>query len=63
MIAICQPKKINRLPSQLLFRRKLFNDNFQGTDRGGIIEATADHSDIRGLVTAFHIFSVELPLS
>ena len=28
-----------------------------------IIEATADHSDIRGLVTAFHIFCVELPRS
>jgi hypothetical protein len=39
------------------------NNNFQVTDRGGIIEATADHSDIRGLVTAFHIFSAELPLS
>jgi len=40
-----------------------YSDNFQIIDRGGIIEATADHSDIRGLVTAFHIFSVELPLS
>jgi len=38
-------------------------DKFQIIDRGGIIETTADHSDIRGLVTACHVFVVELPLS
>jgi hypothetical protein len=47
----------------VLFRRKLLSDNFQLTDRGGIIETTVDQSDIRGLATAFHIFVVELPLS
>jgi hypothetical protein len=47
----------------VLFRRKLLSDNFQLIDRGGIIETTVDHSDIRGLATAFHIFVVELPLS
>lgn len=36
---------------------------FQRIDRGGIIATTVDHSDIRGLVTAFHIFVIELPLS
>ena len=36
---------------------------FQVIVRGGIIETTVDHSDIRGLVTAFHGYIVELPLS
>ena len=34
-----------------------------GFNRGGIIETTVDHSDIRGLGTACHGFVVELPLS
>jgi len=45
------------------FKGSFLNDNFQVIDRGGIIETTVDHSDIRGLATAFHIFVVELPLS
>ncbi len=36
---------------------------FQIISRGGIIETTVDRSDIRGLVTACHVFVVELPLS
>ena len=36
---------------------------FQVIKRGGTIETTVDHSDIRGLVTACHGFVVELPLS
>jgi hypothetical protein len=51
------------LPLLLLSLRKIFSDIFQVTDRGGIIETTVDHSDIRGLATAFHIIVVELPLS
>ena len=35
----------------------------QVIERGGIIETTADHSDIRGLVTACHVFVVELSRS
>jgi hypothetical protein len=31
--------------------------------RGGIIETTVDHSDIRGLVTACHVFVAERSLS
>ena len=31
--------------------------------RGGIIETTVDHSDIRGLATACHVFVVEQALS
>ena len=36
---------------------------FQLTIRDGIILTTVDHSDIRGLSTAFHVFVGELPLS
>ena len=36
---------------------------FQAIGRGGTLETTVDHSDIRGLVTASHSFVVELPLS
>ena len=35
----------------------------QGTQRGGTRLATVDHSDIRGLVTAWLFFVAELPLS
>jgi hypothetical protein len=45
------------------FKGSFLSDNFQVIDRGGIIETTVDHSDIRGLAIAFHIFVVELPLS
>ncbi len=36
---------------------------FQVIKRGGTIETTVDHSDIRGLGTACHGFVMELPLS
>ncbi len=43
---------------------KVLNRNYvQVIERGGIIETTVDHSDIRGLVTACHVYTVELPLS
>ena len=48
---------------QLIFKGSIIIDILQLIDRGGIIETTVDHSDIRGLVTACHGFVVELPLS
>jgi len=36
---------------------------FQRSDRGGIQLTTVNHSDIRGLVTAWPGFVAELPLS
>ena len=48
---------------QLKFKGSVLIDIFQRIVRGGIIETTVDHSDIRGLATAFHIFVLKLPLS
>jgi hypothetical protein len=36
----------------IYFEGSLLIDIFQGIDRGGILETTVDHSDIRGLATA-----------
>jgi hypothetical protein len=47
----------------LRFKGSIIIDILQIIVRGGIIETTVDHSDIRGLSTACHGFVVELPLS
>ena len=43
----------------LRFKGSIITDILQLIVRGGIIETTVDHSDIRGLVTACHGFVVE----
>ena len=45
------------------FKGSSIIDNIQVIDIGGVIETTVDHSDIRGLDTACHVFVVELSLS
>ena len=44
---------------QLMFKGSIIIDTLQLIVRGGIIETTVDHSDIRGLATACHGFVVE----
>jgi hypothetical protein len=64
MIDTCQEKTKICLPfKKIVLKESSSIDIFQVIDRGGIIETTADHSDIRGLITACHVYVVELPRS
>jgi len=63
MIDICQDKKLSAFLSFNRIKGKILLDKYQVVVRGGIVETTVDHSDIRGLVTACHGFVAELPLS
>jgi xanthine/uracil/vitamin C permease (AzgA family) len=47
----------------LRFKGSMLIDILQLIIRGGIIETTVDHSDIRGLATACHVFVAERSLS
>jgi hypothetical protein len=63
MIDTCQQEKSYPPSFAFLICGKYNSYMIQIINRGGIIETTVDHSDIRGLGTACHGFVVELPLS
>ena len=65
MIDYCQEKSADPSSFFLIFHQRNYFIAylFQLISRDGIVLTTVDHSDIRGLCTALHVFVVELPRS